>query len=135
MLLCFLQYLGAGRGVCGLTKELLSLVRQLRHQGMRVVISTQGTSLSPSSLLHDIPRTFVLNSNPLYSEPCTEPTVIPPVLLDLCGVLLLHRFSSPAWLEHVAKHVSADLGTRGALDRIVRLQVRRGAVSHLPCWS
>lgn len=53
-----------------------------------------------------------------------EPTVIPPVLIDLCGVLILHRFSSPSWLEHVAKHVSAKMGTDEALDRIVHLQVR-----------
>lgn len=38
--------------------------------------------------------------------------------------MLLHRFSSPAWLEHVAKHVSADMSSEEALDRIVRLQVR-----------
>ena len=36
------QYLGANKGMSGLTKELLSLVRQLRHQGTRVIISTQG---------------------------------------------------------------------------------------------
>ena len=35
------QYLGANKGMSGLTKELLSLVRQLRHQGTRVIISTQ----------------------------------------------------------------------------------------------
>lgn len=38
-----LQYLSPGHRVTsGLTKELLSLIRQQRHQAMRVVISTQG---------------------------------------------------------------------------------------------
>lgn len=93
-----IQYLGANKGMSGLTKELLSLVRQLRHQGTRVIISTQ------------------------------EPTVIPPVLIDLCGVLILHRFSSPSWLEHVAKHVSADMSTKDALDRIVRLETGQAII-------
>lgn len=48
--------------------------------------------------------------------------MIPAVLIDLCGVTILHRFSSPSWLEHVAKHVSADMTGKDALDRIVRLQ-------------
>ncbi|OBZ76112.1 hypothetical protein A0H81_03802 [Grifola frondosa] len=88
------KYLSAEKGSSGLTKELLSLIRQQRHQAMRVIISTQ------------------------------EPTVVPPVLLDLCSVAILHRFSSPAWWEHVAKHVSADVDSSEAFDKVVNLQVR-----------
>ncbi|KAH9829259.1 uncharacterized protein C8Q71DRAFT_791331 [Rhodofomes roseus] len=86
------KYLQANKTSSGLTKELLSLIRQQRHQAMRVIISTQ------------------------------EPTVVPPVLLELCGVAILHRFSSPAWWEHVAKHVSADIDSKTAFDIIVKLQ-------------
>lgn len=74
-----------------------------------MIISTQGSSL-PS-----------LNQN-ISHRPHIEPTVIPAVLIDLCGVTILHRFSSPSWLEHVAKHVSADMSSKDALDRIVRLK-------------
>ena len=52
-----------------------------------------------------------------------EPTVVPPVLLELCSIAILHRFSSPAWWEHVAKHVSADVDSKDAFDTIVNLQV------------
>ncbi|KZT65188.1 hypothetical protein DAEQUDRAFT_677220 [Daedalea quercina L-15889] len=86
------KYLLVNKTSSGLTKELLQLIRQQRHQAMRVIISTQ------------------------------EPTVVPPVLLELCGIAVLHRFSSPAWWEHVAKHVSADIDPKEAFDTIVNLQ-------------
>ncbi|KAI0952581.1 hypothetical protein AcV7_008333 [Taiwanofungus camphoratus] len=92
------KYLAANKGQSGLTKALLSLIRQQRHLAMRVVISTQ------------------------------EPTVVPPVLLDLCSVAILHRFSSPAWWEHVAKHVSANLSDDAAFDQIVRLKTGQAIV-------
>lgn len=41
-LISFSQYLSSERVTTGLTKELLSLIRQQRHQAMRVIISTQG---------------------------------------------------------------------------------------------
>ena len=52
-----------------------------------------------------------------------EPTALPPVLIDLCTVAILHRFSSPAWWEAITKHVSADLSDDDAFDDIVRLKV------------
>ena len=63
---------------------------------------------------------YVTSSSLLWG---TEPTVVPPVLLDLCSVTLLHRFSSPAWWEHIAKHVSADIDSKEAFDKVVNLQV------------
>lgn len=91
-------------------------MRQLRHQAMRVIIITQG--LPAYSL------SAVLASHSLrLIHSFAEPNVIPPVLIDLCAVTILHRFSSPSWLEHVAKHVSANLGSKEALDRVVHLQV------------
>jgi hypothetical protein len=88
------KYLSPHKTVSGLTKCLLTLAREQRHLAMRLIISTQ------------------------------EPTVVPPVLLDLCTVAILHRFSSPSWWEHLAKHVSADISADDAFDRVVRLEVR-----------
>ncbi|KAG5637010.1 hypothetical protein H0H81_006110 [Sphagnurus paluster] len=82
----------------GLTNALLALTRQQRHLSMRVIISTQ------------------------------EPTVVPPVLLDLCTVFVLHRFSSPSWWEHLIKHVSADFTASDAFDKVVRLQTGQAIV-------
>jgi len=86
------KYLSTDKVTTGLTRELLSLIRQQRHQAMRVIISTQ------------------------------EPTVVPPVLLGLCSVFLLHRFSSPAWWEHLAKHVAAEIDSKEAFDKVVNLE-------------
>ncbi|KAL6910252.1 hypothetical protein GGI43DRAFT_5236 [Trichoderma evansii] len=58
-----------------LTNSLLSNIRQQRHLGLRVIISTQ------------------------------EPT-ISPKLLDLCSVTIVHRFTSPDWLQSLKKHLA-----------------------------
>ncbi|KAF9247148.1 hypothetical protein BU15DRAFT_84696 [Melanogaster broomeanus] len=92
------KYLSPHKSVSGLTKSLLTLTREQRHLAMRVIISTQ------------------------------EPTVVPPVLLDLCTVSILHRFSSPSWWEHLAKHVSADISADDAFDRVVRLETGEAIV-------
>jgi len=89
------KYLSAS---ASLTEALLSLSRQMRHHGMRVIISSQ------------------------------EPTVVPPVLLDLCNVAIMHRFSSISWWNHVAKHFSADLSTEGAFDEVVKLKTGEAIV-------
>ncbi|KAF8138654.1 hypothetical protein EV363DRAFT_538664 [Boletus edulis] len=92
------KYLSPHKSVSGLTKCLLTLAREQRHLAMRLIISTQ------------------------------EPTVVPPVLLDLCTVAILHRFSSPSWWEHLAKHVSADISEEDAFDRVVRLETGEAIV-------
>ncbi|KAG6371854.1 hypothetical protein JVT61DRAFT_8851 [Boletus reticuloceps] len=92
------KYLSTNRGVAGLTTSLLTLTREQRHLGVRVLISTQ------------------------------EPTVIPPVLLDLCTVAIMHRFSSPAWWDHLARHVSADISTEQGFDKVVTLQTGEAIV-------
>jgi len=92
------KYLSSNNGCSGLTKSLLTLTREQRHLAMRVIISTQ------------------------------EPTVVPPVLLDLCTVAIMHRFSSPSWWEHVAHHVSADVSAEEAFDKVVRLQTGEAIV-------
>ncbi|KAJ7041472.1 hypothetical protein C8F04DRAFT_994581 [Mycena alexandri] len=60
-----------------LTQSLTNTIRLQRHLATRVVIATQ------------------------------EPTVIPATILDLASTIICHRFSSPAWCAHLAKHVSA----------------------------
>ncbi|KIM68689.1 hypothetical protein SCLCIDRAFT_1208887 [Scleroderma citrinum Foug A] len=92
------KYLSPSKAVSGLTKSLLTLTREQRHLAMRVIISTQ------------------------------EPTVIPPVLLDLCTVSILHRFSSPSWWEHLSKHVSADISGDDAFSRVVKLETGEAIV-------
>ncbi|OAX37557.1 hypothetical protein K503DRAFT_792881 [Rhizopogon vinicolor AM-OR11-026] len=86
------------RGVSGLTKALLTLTREQRHLAICVIISTQ------------------------------EPTVVPPVLLDLCTVAIMHRFSSPAWWDHLARHITADVSADAAFDTVVKLQTGEAIV-------
>jgi len=83
-----------------LVNSLTTMTRELRHTGIRIIISTQ------------------------------EPTCVPPVLLDLCGLAIMHRFSSPAWWEHVSKHFSGNfnVGSTPALDRVVTLQTGEAIV-------
>ncbi|KAF7433195.1 hypothetical protein PC9H_005144 [Pleurotus ostreatus] len=56
-----------------------------------------------------------------HDQSLAEPTAIPPVLLDLCMISIMHRFSSPAWWDHLVKHVSADFSGREAFDKVVTL--------------
>lgn len=60
-----------------LTESLLSIIRQQRHENMRVLISTQ------------------------------EPTVVPSKFLELCSFIIAHRFQSPQWFKHLSRHVAA----------------------------
>lgn len=52
-----------------------------------------------------------------------EPTVVPPVLLDLCSIAIMHRFSSPSWWIHLSNHIAADVDEHDIIDKIVRLPV------------
>jgi hypothetical protein len=58
--------------------------------------------------------------------------VVPPVLLDLCTVAILHRFSSPTWWQHLIQHVPTDFSQSDAFDKIVRLQVSYSDVRDIP---
>jgi hypothetical protein len=59
-----------------LTQSVSDVIRLQRHLATRVIIATQ------------------------------EPTVIPATILDLASIIICHRFSSPAWSTHLARHVS-----------------------------
>ena len=58
------------------TETLLSIIREQRHLGARVIISTQ------------------------------EPT-ISTKLLDLSSMTIVHRFTSPHWLQTLKSHLAA----------------------------
>jgi len=64
------------------TQSLLTVIREQRHKGARVIIATQ------------------------------EPT-ISPKLLDLCSMTIVHRFTSPEWLETLKKHLAAASSSAG----------------------
>lgn len=80
-----------------LTDSLMGVIRQQRHYGARVIISTQEPSISPK-------------------------------LIDLCSLTVMHRFSSPEWLDVLQKHilVKDEAGERGSkvglLREIMRLR-------------
>ncbi|KAJ7735542.1 hypothetical protein DFH07DRAFT_905815 [Mycena maculata] len=61
-----------------LTQSVSNIIRLQRHLATRVIIATQ------------------------------EPTVIPPTILDLASMIICHRFSSPAWCTHLARHVASS---------------------------
>ncbi|KZP03786.1 hypothetical protein FIBSPDRAFT_879146 [Athelia psychrophila] len=92
------KYLTNNDSASGLKNTLVELTREQRHIAMRVIVSTQ------------------------------EPTVIPPVLLDLCTVAIMHRFSSPAWWKALSAHVSADLTSDEAFEKVLRLQTGEALV-------
>ena len=78
-----------------LTQSISSIIRLQRHLATRVIIATQVG-------WH---RLIVMHS------PCSphvqEPTVIPSTMLDLASFIICHRFTSPSWCRHLARHVSA----------------------------
>ena len=80
---------------------------------MRVIISTQGT-----------PLPYISYEHLTVTQRILEPTVVPPVLLDLCTVAIMHRFSSPAWWDHLARHVATDVSANEGFETVVKLKVR-----------
>jgi hypothetical protein len=87
-----------------LTESLMGVIRQQRHYGARVIISTQEPSISPK-------------------------------LIDLCSITIMHRFSSPEWLDVLQRHVLVpdDEGDNrgnkaGLLRKIMRLQTGEALV-------
>ncbi|KAF8518615.1 hypothetical protein JB92DRAFT_3112943 [Gautieria morchelliformis] len=71
------KYLTNSGSSSRLTDSLLTVIRQQRHLGTRVLISTQ------------------------------EPTVVPSTFIALCSFVIAHRFSSQKWLDHLKAHISA----------------------------
>jgi len=57
-------------------------------------------------------------------RPPTEPTVLPSAFIALCSLIILHRFASSAWWEHLKKHIPATMASDDSFDRVVTLKVR-----------
>ncbi|KAF8178996.1 hypothetical protein K438DRAFT_1604125, partial [Mycena galopus ATCC 62051] len=74
-----------------LTQSVSNTIRLQRHLATRVVIATQ------------------------------EPTVVPATILDLASTIICHRFSSPAWCSHLARHVSAGSDSAGWFEDVMAL--------------
>lgn len=87
---------------------------------MRLIVSTQ--------VSENMPRWFAFD---LLMKMRQEPTVIPPILLDLCTMAIIHRFSSLSWWNHLSNHLAAEFEPK-TFDTVVGLQV--GASSD-PIWS
>lgn len=81
-----------------LTQNLLSCIRQQRHLGLRVIVVTQ------------------------------EPTVIPGAILDLCGLIIAFRISSPLWASALARHVCSgkDVDSSEWFEEAVELEPGQG---------
>ena len=60
-----------------LTGHIVDVIRQMRHQGVSVVIASQ------------------------------DPPSLPNAIIELSSVVILHRFNSPQWLKHVQRSVTA----------------------------
>ncbi|KAJ7817960.1 hypothetical protein B0H13DRAFT_1739258 [Mycena leptocephala] len=74
-----------------LTQSISNTIRLQRHLATRVIIATQ------------------------------EPTVIPATILDLASIIICHRFSSPAWCSHLARHVSASTESANWYQQVMLL--------------
>ena len=95
------KYLGTAIG-SRLTRTIASLIRQQRHLGLRIIISTQ------------------------------EPTIIPATILDLSSYIICHRFSAPSWCTHLKRHVSLLDGGEAQviswMDEVMRLHTGEALV-------
>ena len=64
-----------------LTGHIVDVIRQMRHQGVSVLIASQ------------------------------DPPSLPNAIIELSSLVILHRFNSPAWLKHIQRSITslADL--------------------------
>jgi len=60
-----------------LTSHVIEVIRQMRHQGVTMLIASQ------------------------------DPPSLPNAVIELSSMIILHRFNSPAWLRHIQKSVVA----------------------------
>lgn len=92
-----------------LSDALLSIIRQQRHVGTSVVIATQ------------------------------EPTVVPPIFLELASIIISRLFSSPGWWQHLNQHcvVDTSLGENDMISKVRYIAIRKGSVLRsyrFPVW-
>ena len=67
---------------------------------------------------------IISSGTPMILKPLAEPTVLPSAFIALCSVIILHRFASGAWWEHLKKHIPATMSSEDSFDRVVTLKVR-----------
>lgn len=60
-----------------LTSHIVDVIRQMRHQGVSVLIASQ------------------------------DPPSLPNAIIELSSLIVLHRFNSPQWLKHIQKSITA----------------------------
>lgn len=60
-----------------LTSHIVDVIRQMRHQGVSVLIASQ------------------------------DPPSLPSAIIELSSLVILHRFNSPQWLKHVQRSITA----------------------------
>lgn len=60
-----------------LTRHIVEVIRQMRHQGVSILIASQ------------------------------DPPSLPNEIIELSSCVVLHRFNSPQWLKHVQKSITA----------------------------
>jgi DNA phosphorothioation-dependent restriction protein DptH len=60
-----------------LTTHIVEVIRQMRHQGVSLLIASQ------------------------------DPPSLPTEIIELSSMVILHRFNSPQWLRHLQKSISA----------------------------
>ncbi len=63
-----------------LTGHIVDVIRQMRHQGVSVLIASQ------------------------------DPPSLPNAIIELSSLVILHRFNSPQWLKHVQRSITALAG-------------------------
>ena len=68
---------GRTRDVGKLAGYIVEVVRQMRHQGVSILIASQ------------------------------DPPSLPSAIIELSSLVVLHRFNSPKWLKHVQQAVTA----------------------------
>ena len=60
-----------------LTGHIVDVIRQMRHQGVSVLIASQ------------------------------DPPSLPTAIIELSSLVILHRFNSPQWLKHVQRSITS----------------------------
>jgi hypothetical protein len=86
-----------------LTQSILSIIRLQQHLATRIIIATQVGHHHPIVMCS--PRSLHVQ----------EPTVIPSTVLDLASFIICHRFTSPSWCTHLARHMSAGDNTESGI--------------------
>ncbi|KAJ7255136.1 hypothetical protein B0H12DRAFT_1233206 [Mycena haematopus] len=95
--------------------------RSLRSQYWTSRTSTSSTANQPADAVRQPHNPSPAPSGYSMIIATQEPTVIPPTILGLASTIICHRFSSPAWCTHLARHVSAGGESGGWVQQVMSL--------------